>query len=184
MLSTFFRRWPISNNISVSENTRIMTLRLRTSTHSNKSLTRLKITFHETAHKYFLSSKSDNVLSTFFVDDLYQIFSLFQNLLGLWHSHLGPQPIRTSPWQEWKSLFMKLQNCTRVFFELEIWQRVTYFFRRWPIYEILSLFQSLLGLWHFYLGPHPIWTSPWQDWKSLFMKLHKSIFWARILTTC
>ena len=152
----FFRRWPISNNISVSETTRIMTLRLRTSTQSNKSLTRLKITFHETAHEYFLSSKFDNGLSNFFVDDLYQIFSLFRNLLGLWHSQLGPQPIRTSPWKEWKSLFMKLQNCTRVFFELEIWQRVTYFFRRWPIYEILSLFQNLLGLWHFYLGPQPI----------------------------
>ena len=63
----FFRRWPISNNISVSETTRIMTLRLRTSTQSNKSLTRLKITFHETAHEYFLSSKFDNVLSTFFL---------------------------------------------------------------------------------------------------------------------
>ena len=46
------------------------------------------------------------------------------------------------------------------------------------------LFLNLLGLWHSYLGPQPIWTSPWQDWKSLFMKLHKSIFWARNLTTC
>ena len=179
----FFRRWPISNNISVSETTRIMTLLLRTWTHLKKSLTRLKIAFHETAQEYFLSSEFENVLSTFFLDDLYQIFSLFQNLLGLWHSHLGTQPIRTSPWQEWKSLFMKLRNCTRVFFELEIW-RVKYFFRRWPIYEILSPFQNLLGLWHFYLGPQPIWTSPWQDWKSLFMKLHKSVFWARNLTTC
>ena len=71
----------------------IMTLLLRASTHLNKSLTRLKITFHETAQEYFLSSKFDILLSTFFVDDLYQILSLFQNLLELWHSYLGPQPI-------------------------------------------------------------------------------------------
>ena len=119
----------------------------------------------------------------FFVDDLYQILSLFQNLLGLWHSYLGPQPIWTSPWQEWKSLLMNLKNCTTVFFELEIWQRVRYFFVD-DLYQIISLFQNLLGLWQSYLGSQPIWKSPWQDWKSLFMKLHKSIFWARNLTTC
>ena len=104
------RRWPISIIISVSEPTRIMTLLLRSSTHLNESLARLKITFHKTAQNYFLSSKFDNVLSTFFVDDLYQILSLFQNLLGLWHSYLGPQPIWTSPWQDWKSLFIKLHK--------------------------------------------------------------------------
>ena len=121
VLSTFFGRWTLSNIISVSEPTRIMKLLLRTSIHLNKSLARLKITFRETAQEYFLSSKFDNVLSTFFVNDLYQILSLFQNLLGLWHSYLGPQSI---------------------------------------------------------------WTCPWQDWKSLFIKLHKSIFWARNLITC
>ena len=236
----FFRRWPISNIISVSEPTRIMTLLLRSSTHLNESLTRLKITFHKTAQEYFLSSKFDNVLSTFFVDDLSQILSLFQNLLRLWHAYLGAQPICTSPWQDWKSLFIKQP---RVLFELEIWQRAKYFFRRRPasniifvleptrimtlllrssthlnkslarlkitfhetaqkyflsskfdnvlstffvddLYQILSLLQNLLGLWHSYLGADPIWTSPWQDWKSLFIKQHKSIFWARNLTTC
>ena len=217
-----------------------MTLLLRTSTYLNKSLTRLKINFFETAHDYFMSSKFDNVLSTFFVDNLYQKLSLFQNLLGLRHSYLWPQLISTSPWQDWKSLFMKLHKS---FFELEIWQRVKYFFRRWPIsnimvvseptniiklllrtstdlnksltrlkitfhetaqeyflsskfdnvlstffvddlYKILSLFQNLLVLLHSYLGPQTIWKSPWQDWKSLFMKLHKSTFWAQNLTTC
>ena len=97
-----------------------MTLLLSSSTHLNKSLARLKITFHETAQKYFLSSKYDNVLSTFFVDDLYQILSLFQSLLGLWHSYLAAQPIWTNPWQDWKSIFLKQP---RVFFELEIWLR-------------------------------------------------------------
>ena len=284
---------------------KVMKLLLRISTHLNKSLTRLKITFHKTAKEYFLSSKFDNALSTFFVDDLYQILSLFKKLLGLWQSYIGPQPFWTNPWQDlkinfhepaklhesifwarnlttfkyffWRSpisktisvseptrimtlllgtsthlnnpltrlkiSFHETANCTRVFFELEIWQRVKYFFRRWPIsniisvseptrnmtlrlrtsnyfnksltrlkitfhktaqeyflsskfdnvlgtffvddlYQIFTLLQSLLGLWHSDLGPQPIWTSPWQEWKSLFMKLHKSIFWARNLTTC
>ena len=118
-----------------------MTRLLRTSTHLNKSLTRLKFSFHKTAQEQLLGSKFDNVLSTFFVDDLYQILSLFLSLLGLWHSDLEPQPIWTSPLQDWKSLFMKLQNCTGVFFELEILQRVKYFFRRWPIWNIISVLE-------------------------------------------
>ena len=158
-----------------------MTLLLRTSTHLNKSLTRLKITFHETAQEYFLSSKFDNVLSTFFVDDLYQILSLFQNLLGLWQSYLGPQPIRTSPWQDWKSLFIKLHKSISLSSKFD---NVLSTFFVDDQYQILSLFQNLLGLWHSYLGPQSIWASPWQDWKSLLVKKHKSIFWAQNLTTC
>ena len=91
-----FRRWPKSSIISFWEPTTIMTLLLRTSTDLNKPLTRLKITFHETAQEYFLSSKFDHVLSTFFVDDLYQILPLFQNLLGLWHSYLGQTHLNKS----------------------------------------------------------------------------------------
>ena len=173
------------------------------------------------------------------------MLSLFKNPLGLWHSYLGPPTIWTSPWQEWKSVFMKLQNCTRVFFELEIWQRVKLFFRRWPTSNIISvseptrimtfllrssthlnkyltrlkisfhetakLRKSMFVLeirqrvkyffrrWPtsniisvseptrimtFLLRAQPIWTSTWQDWKSLFMKLHKSVFGAGNLTTC
>ena len=105
----FFRRSPISNIISASEPTRIMTLLLRTSIHLKKTLTRLKVTFHETAQEYF-ELEFDNVLSTFFVDHLYPILSPLQNLLRLWHSYLGPQSIWTSPWLNWKSLFMKLHK--------------------------------------------------------------------------
>ena len=39
------------------------------------------------------------------------------------------------PWLDWKSLFMKLHKSI---FELEIWQRVKYFFRRSPIFDIIS----------------------------------------------
>ena len=120
------------------------------------------------------------MLSTFFVDHLYPILSLLQNLLGLWHSYLGPQSIWRRPWLDWKSLFMKLHKSI---FELEIWQRVKFFFVD-HLYPILSLLQNLLGLWHSYLGPQSIWKRPWLDWKSLFMKLHKSIFeleiWQRV----
>ena len=180
----FFRRWAIPNNISVSETTRIMTPPLWTSTHSNKSLTRLKITFHETAHEYFLCSKFDNVLCTFFVDELYQILSLFLGLLGLWHSDLEPQPNWTSPWQDWKSLFMKLQNCTGVFFELEILQRVKYFFLRWPISNIFSV-SELTRVMTLPLRNLTHSNKSLTRMKITFhetAKLHKSIFWARNLT--
>ena len=83
VLCTFCRISPTSNIISISEPTSIMKLLLITSTLFNKSLTRLKITFHETAQEYFLSSKFDMVLSTFFVAHLNQILSLFQNLIAL-----------------------------------------------------------------------------------------------------
>ena len=82
-LSTFFRKSPASNIISISESNSFMTLLIETSTHLDKSLTRLEITYHETAQEYFLSPKFDNVLSTFFVDHPHQILSLFQNLIAL-----------------------------------------------------------------------------------------------------
>ena len=49
-----------------------MTLLRRPAIHLNKSLTRLKVAFYETAQINFLSSKLDNVLSTFFVNQLDQ----------------------------------------------------------------------------------------------------------------
>ena len=60
-----------------------MTLLLRTSIQLNKSLTVLKITFYQNAPEYFLSSISDNLLSTFFSDQLDQPLALRENLLGL-----------------------------------------------------------------------------------------------------
>ena len=179
----FFRRSPISDIISASEPTSIMTLLLRTSIQLKKTLTRLKVTFHETAQEYFLSSKFDNVLSTFFEDHLYSILSLLQNLLGLWHSYLGPQSIWTSPWSLTR-LKVTFHETAQEYFLSSKFDNVLSTFFVDHLYPILSLLQNLLGLWHSYLGPQSIWTRPWLDWKSLFMKLHKSIFWARNLTTC
>ena len=52
----FFCRQPRSKISSASEPTRIMTRLHRPSIQLNKSLTRLKTTFHETAQAYFSSS--------------------------------------------------------------------------------------------------------------------------------
>ena len=60
-----------------------MTLLHRPLIQLNKFLTRLKSAFHETAQANFLSSKFDNVLGTFIVDDLDQKLALLQNLPGL-----------------------------------------------------------------------------------------------------
>ena len=54
------------------EPTMTTTLLRRLSIQLNKSLTRLKITFYENAQEYFLRSKFDNLLSTFFSDQLDQ----------------------------------------------------------------------------------------------------------------
>ena len=121
------------------------------------------------------------MLTTFFVDDLHQILSMFYNLLGLWHSYLGAQPIWTSPWQDWKSLFMKLHKSN--FLSSKFDNVLSTFFVD-DLSQILSLFQNLIGLWHSYLGAQPIWTSPWQDWKSLFIKQPRVFFeleiWQRV----
>ena len=93
VLSTFYGRSPTSNIISISEPNRFLTPLLRPPIELNKTFTRLKITFHETAQEYFLSSNFDMVLINFFVNHLHQILSLFQNLLALLHFYLGPQLI-------------------------------------------------------------------------------------------
>ena len=60
-----------------------MTHLRRPSSQLNKSLTVLKTTFYENAPEYFLSSKSDNLLSIFFSDPLDQQLGLHENLLEL-----------------------------------------------------------------------------------------------------
>ena len=86
VLTTFFVD-DLDQKVAVRQKpTRIITLLHRPSIQLNKSLTRLKTAFHETAQAHFSSSKFDNVLSTFFVDDLDQKLVLLQNLVGLSHS--------------------------------------------------------------------------------------------------
>ena len=60
-----------------------MTLLRTPSIQLNKSLTVLKTTFYGNAPEYILSSKSDNLFSNFFSDQLDQQLPLHENLLGL-----------------------------------------------------------------------------------------------------
>ena len=60
-----------------------MTPLRRPSIQLKKSLTVLKTTLKENAPEYFLSSKSDNLLSTFFSDQLDQQLGIHENLLEL-----------------------------------------------------------------------------------------------------
>ena len=60
-----------------------MTLLHRLSIQLNKSLTILKMTFHENAQAQFLSVKFDNVVSTFSIKHLDQKLALIHNLLVL-----------------------------------------------------------------------------------------------------
>ena len=55
----------------------------RPSIQLNKSLTVLKTFFYENAPEYFLSSKSDNLFSNFFSDQVDQKLALHENLIGL-----------------------------------------------------------------------------------------------------
>ena len=68
-----------------------MTLLRGLSFQLNKPLTVLKTTFFEKAPEYFLSSKSDNLLSNFFSDQLDQQLALHENLLEVRHSYVDPR---------------------------------------------------------------------------------------------
>ena len=79
----FFLRPPRSTIRPPVEPTKTMTLLHRPSNQLNKSLAILEITFYENAKEWILSSKFNNVLSTFFSDHLDQQLTLQQNLLEL-----------------------------------------------------------------------------------------------------
>ena len=64
----------------------------------NKSLTRLKNTFRETAYRHFFERKIWQRQDYFFLDDPDRKFFLFQNLLRFIHSYYSPYSIWTSPW--------------------------------------------------------------------------------------
>ena len=150
-----------------------MTLLRRPSNHLNKSLTIMKMTFQESAHELFLSSKFDNVLSTYFSEQLDQQLTLYQKLIGLWHSYVEPQIIWTSPWLHWKGLFMKVH--TNIFFSSKFDNVLSTYFSDQLDHQ-LTLYQKLIGLWHSYVEPQIIWTSPWLYWKWLFRKVHTNFF--------
>ena len=148
----------------------INTLLLLPSFHLNKSLTRLKNTFRETAYQHSFERKNLTMTWVLFIlDNPDQIFVLLQNLLWCIHSFSCPHSIWTNPWLDWKTLFVKLHTDTLLNAKFD--NDMSTFFVDNPDQKFLLL-QNLLGCIHFYSCPHSIWTSPWLDWKTLFVKLH------------
>ena len=89
------------------------TLLLLPSFHLNMSLTRLKNTFRETANQHSFERKNLTMTWVLFnLDNPDQIFVLLQNLLWCIHSFSCPHSIWTSPWLDWKTLFVKLHTDT------------------------------------------------------------------------
>ena len=116
-----------------------------------------------------LSVKFDNDMSTSLVDNPDEKILLLQNLLGCLHSYSSPHSIWTSPWLDWKTLFVKLHTDTLLSAIFD--NDMSTFFVDNPDQKFL-LFQHLLGCILSYSSPHFIWTSPRLHWKTLFMKLH------------
>ena len=174
----FFR--PARSTISSQwEPTGTMVLLCRPSIQFNKSLTVLKTTFYENAPEFFLSSKSDNQLSTFSSDQLDQRSTI------------------SSPWEPIRNMTMTLlrlrspsiqlnnsltvlkttfyENAPEYFLSLKSENLLANFFSD-QLDQQLDLPGNLIGLWNSYLDPQFNWTSPWLYWKPLFLKTHQNIF--------
>ena len=143
------------------------------------SLTRLKITFRETAYRDFYERKIWQQ-STFFIDYPDQKFFQFQNPLVCKHSYCSPHSIWTNCCLAWKKFFVKLHNDT--FFSGKFDNHMSNFFVDNPD-QIFVLIQNLLGSLYSHSSPHSLLTCPWLDWKTLFVKLHTHTFWVQSLTT-
>ena len=66
-----------------------------------------KAIYIETLYSEFLSTKFDNVQSTFFVYTLDKKFFPSQTVFGQWHSSLDPQFIWKRPWLGWKAIYVE-----------------------------------------------------------------------------
>ena len=108
-------------------------------------------------------------MSTFFVNNPDQKLLLFQNLLGCLHSYSSTHFIWRSLWLDWKTLFVKLH--TETFIGSKFDNDLSNFFSDNPDQQLLLL-QHLLACTHSYSSPHFIWTSPWLELKTLFVKRH------------
>ena len=124
----------------------------------------------------FIGAKIDIDMSNIFVDNPDQSFLLLQNLLGWIHYYSSPHFIWISPWLDWKTLIVKLH--TETFLGAKIDIDMSNIFVDNPDQSFLLL-HNLLGWIHFYSSPHFIWTSPWLDWKTVFVKLHTNTLSAK-----
>ena len=134
---------------------------------------RSKAIYVETPYSEFLSSKFDNVSSTFFVYLLGQKLFSFHTVLGQWHSSLDSQFIWISPWLRWKAIYVetlyneflsaKFDNVSSTFFVYTLAQK---FFPS----------QTVLGQWHSSLDSQFIWISPWLRSKAIYVETPYSEF--------
>ena len=121
----------------------------------------------------FLSSESDNHLSSFFVEQTDQNFLLFLNLLWEIHTYNSPQFSRISSRLDWKTLFVKLIR--ENFFSSNSGNHPSTFFRGSTKSNFL-LFWNLLGGIHSSASPQSSRTSARLDWKTIFVKLSQDSF--------
>ena len=98
---------------------------------------------------------------------------MFKNLLGWIHSHHNPHFIWTSPWRDWRTIFVKLHTDT--FFSAEFDNDISSFFVDKPDQKFLR-FNNLLDCIHSHSSPYFIWTSHGLDWRTHFVKLHTDTF--------
>ena len=136
-----------------------------------------RILFVKLHTETFIRAKFDNDIRA---DNPDQKIFLFQKLLGGEHSNSSPHFIWTNSWLDWKILFVKLH--TETFIRAKFDNDMSTFFVDNPD-QTHFLLQNLTVCIHFYSSPHSIWTSPWIDRKTLFVKLHSDTFWAQSLTT-
>ena len=121
----------------------------------------------------FLSSKSGNHLSTFFVEQPNQNILRFPILLGRIHSSSSPQFSRIWPRLNWKTFFVKSSQNT--FLSSDSDNHLSNFFVEQPDQKFL-LFQKLLAGVHSSASPQFSRMSPRLDWKTLFVKLSQDTF--------
>ena len=175
----FFRKPPRSKIITHSEPTRVMTLLHRTSIPLNKSLTILKMTLWNCAStvfereiwqrsRYFFRKPPRSKISTH--SEPTRVMTLLDRTSIHLNKSLTILKMTFYEIAQAQFLSVKFDNVVSTFFVNHLDQK-------------LSLIQNLLGLWHSYIEPQFIWTSPWPYWKWLFMKLRKHSFWAWNLTT-
>ena len=136
-----------------------------------------KIFFVKLHTETFIRAKFDNDMSTFFVDNPDQTLFLFQNLPVCIHFYSSPHSIWTSPWIDWKTLFVKLHSDT--FLSAKFNNDMSTVFVDNTDHNFF-LFQKLLGCKHSNSSPHFICTNSWLDWRILFVRLHSDIFERKI----
>ena len=129
-----------------------------------------KAIYVETLYSAFLSSKIDNVSSTFFYH-LSQTFSP-QTVLGPWHTSLDPQLIWIGPWLVWKAIYVETLHSA--FLSAKIDNVSSTFFIP-PKSNIFPL-QTVLERRHSSLDPQFIWIDPWLCWKAIYVEILCSAF--------